>query len=338
MVQFRTAVEIPISPWKTGYQKKHLLMGSCFTETMGNRMASLKFDTDINPFGIVFNPASIFTSLRHLLSGKSFEEKDLFFHAGMWHSYQHHGNFSAENPQAALQAMNNRLETSSVYLKNADFLLLTLGTAWVYELKETGNIVANCHKVPQDKFHRYKLTVSDIVHDFRNSFENLWDINPKIRIILTVSPVRHLGDGAIENQRSKATLLLAVDALAKGFGNEKCCYFPSYELVMDELRDYRFYAEDMVHLSSVASDFVWEKFSEWLIDEESLLISKKIASLTRDMNHKPIHRKSEEFEAFLLNSLQKSENLAKSYPDLDFSTEIEYFAKEMKLKRKETPK
>lgn len=330
MTVFRTPVEIVAPPWKTNYRMKHLFIGSCFTENIGDKMAELKFITDVNPFGILFNPESISQSIRRLISANPFTEEELFFHAGLWHSYSHHSRFSSPSAEISLQGINNRLLISSAFLKQADFLFLTFGTAWVYELKSSGRIVSNCHKVPAGEFKRYRLTVSEIISSFRETLTDLWKLNPGIKLIFTVSPVRHLNDGAVENQLSKAALLLSVDALRNGFGNDRVCYFPSYELVMDELRDYRFYAEDMVHPSPMAVNFIWEKFSESFVDAESAELSKQIVSVLQAKNHRPMNENSTEYMTFMKKSLQRSLEIAKKYPYLDLSEEKEYFAKEQK--------
>jgi len=289
-------------------------------------MENLKFSTDINPFGILFNPLSICNCIQRLISGEEFSAAELFHHGGLWHSYQHHGRFSSVSQETTLQNINTRITSGASYIREADFLVLTLGTAWVYELKETGRIVANCHKVPSSAFKRYRLSVGETVDGLRGTLEQLWKVNPAIKTIITVSPVRHMKDGAVENQVSKATLLLAADALVRGFGEERCSYFPAYELMMDELRDYRFYAEDMVHPSPVAAELIWEKFRDWLADKESRDLSQQISSLMLAFHHRPLNPEIPEYQLFLSNSLQKALELSKRHPFLDFSAEIEYFS------------
>jgi hypothetical protein len=326
MKLFQTPVEIAPCAWNTGYDKKHVFIGSCFTENIGAKMKDLKFNTEINPFGILFNPFSISQCLRRLISGREFCIADLFIHNGLWHSFSHHGRFSGVSPEASLQKINTHFRAGKAFLYNADFLFLTFGTAWVFEFRATGQIVSNCHKVPASEFKRFRLMVNDIVSELRETLELLWEINPGVKVIFTVSPVRHLKDSAVENQLSKAALLLAADALIRGFGEERCRYFPAYELVMDELRDYRFYAEDMVHPSSVAIDFIWEKFSNWIISKESRELSERISALLQTKNHLPIYPDSPEFFLFVKNSYEKTLEMAKKNPFLDFSAEIEYFA------------
>jgi hypothetical protein len=329
MADFFTPVEISSPPFKTNYLKKHVFVGSCFTENIGSKMENLKFITDINPFGILFNPSSIAQCIRRIISGEVFTENDLFNHRGLWHSYMHHGRFSNPLLQEALSDINVRLVNSAGFLREADFLIVTFGTAWVYEFKSTGVAVSNCHKVPASYFKRYKMSVSDIVTEMRNTLEQLWEVNPGIKVIFTVSPVRHLKDGAIGNQLSKATLLLATDALVNGFGPEQCSYFPAYELMMDELRDYRFYADDLVHPSPMAIDFIWKKFRDCLMEKETKDLSEKVVSLIQARDHRPIFRNSPEYKLFIENTLGEISKLTKKYPFLDFSSEIKYFAGEL---------
>lgn len=314
MSQFRTPVKVDKMPNQTGYRRKNLFLGSCFTENIGEAMALLGFDVDINPFGILYNPVSISKCLQRLLDGKLFAISDLVQNNGLWHSYLHHGRFSSENSEEVLNKINTRIQYSGLYLKNADFLFITPGTAWIYELKTTGEVVANCHKFPSSEFRRFRITVGEAVDTLRNALESVWSVNPELKIVLTVSPIRHTSDGAVENQLSKATLLLATDALVKGFGADRCYYFPSYELVMDELRDYRFYADDMVHLSNVAIQYIWKKFEEAAIDTESREISEKAGAINRALEHRPFNRFTPEHLSFLKNTMVKVQSLSRKFP------------------------
>ena len=288
--KFQTEIQIPEFAWKSGYHKPGLFMGSCFTENVGNIMAGLKYPVDINPFGILYNPVSVAHGLRFLLQKKKFTENELIQHNGLWHSFYHHSRFSSSELEKALYAINSRIELSATFLKSAGFLFLTFGTAWVYEYKLTGQTVSNCHKFPEKEFRRFRLTPGEIVEEYRQLLSDIWEFNPKVKVVFTVSPIRHLKDGAIENQRSKATLLLTVDQLVRGFGEDQCNYFPAYEIVMDELRDYRFYEEDMIHLSNSAVNHIWEKFQTSLIDEESRKISENVKKVFSDMNHRPFNQ------------------------------------------------
>jgi hypothetical protein len=320
MAQFRTPVEVPSWKWQTGYGKKNLFIGSCFTENIGEIMNSLAFDIDLNPFGIIYNPVSVADSVMRLIEGREFTADELFQFNGLWHSYRHHGRFSEPSNLLALEKINERFRASSSYIRETNFLFITLGTAWIYELKESGMVVANCHKVPANQFRRYRLTVTRTVEKLKDSLNCLWDINPDARVVFTVSPIRHTNDGAIANQLSKATLLLAIDALVQGYGHQRCTYFPSYELVMDELRDYRFYAGDMIHLSDTAINYIWNKFEETAIDKESREWAKKVASVNKAASHKPINKFTREHSLFLENTLIKVREISSQQPLIKLHT------------------
>ena len=323
-LKFRTPVQIPGFRWKVSYQKPGVFMGSCFTENIGQKMSELKYPADINPFGILYNPVSVANGLRLLIEPRTFTIKDLVEDKGVWHSFQHHGRFSSVSSDEALNNINGRLEFSSGFLNKAGFLFITFGTAWIYRYLKSGKVVSNCHKIPGGEFIRERLSVDEIVDLYINLLTDLWKINPGIKIVFTVSPIRHWKDGAVENQRSKATLLLAVDKLTQHF-KEKCAYFPSYEIVMDELRDYRFFSSDMLHLNEVAIDYIWEKFEESLIDKESREISVAVKKILAAVQHKPFNKNTPEFRKFLENALKNLDLIQNKYPYLNLKLEKEHF-------------
>lgn len=324
-VIFQTEVELPEFEYRTGYRKANLFLGSCFTENVGNKMAALKYNVDNNPFGILYNPVSVAYSLEFLLKNKKFTQDDLVQHDGLWHSFYHHSRFSSPNASEALNNINKRIKYSADFLEKADFLFITFGTAWVYQYKKTGQTVSNCHKIPANEFKRYRLTKGRIVKMYREIVARIKQKNAGVKIIFTVSPIRHWKDGAIENQRSKAELLLAVDELVKEFGPDTLGYFPAYEIVMDELRDYRFYSEDMIHLSEVAVNHIWEKFQSVLIDDESRDISEMVKKIGNTLNHRPFNRFTKEYLHFLKQSLEKTQALQQRYPFLKLALEEHYF-------------
>lgn len=328
-MSFFTEILIPEFTWKMDYSKSMMLMGSCFTENIGQKLLDQKFDVDMNPFGILYNPESIANSLNILLEKRIFTEDDLFQDHGLWNSFYHHSRFSDIDCNTALQKINERIASSIEFLKTADFLIITFGSAWVYEFKETGNIVSNCHKVPASEFNRFRLGVYEITENYHELLEQIWKINPNLKVIFTVSPIRHWKDGAVENQLSKATLLLAIDQLIRGFGNQVCGYFPSYEIMMDELRDYRFYAEDMLHLTPVATDYIFDRFSKVMITSESKEISKKILKLKKSMDHRPVNSKTNEYRDFIYLNLNQIEQLNAEFPSFDFTRERIYFEQEL---------
>ena len=324
-MKFITKVDIPSCPWKISYQSKILMLGSCFTENIGQRLAELKYDIDLNPFGILYNPVSIANSLSDLIHERQFSENDLFFDQGVWNSFSHHSRFSGIEKEPVLQTINARIKESAYQLKNADFLFITLGTSWVYKFISTGKIVSNCHKVPSREFHRSRLSTDEIVSIYRELIERLLKFNSKLKIVFTVSPIRHWKDGAIENQVSKATLLLAVDQLKNHFGTEHLYYFPSYEIQMDELRDYRYYASDMLHLSDVAIEYIYNKFSKIMISDDSLKLSEDVVKIQKAIAHRPFNSASNEYQSFLLYNLEQIERLTKNFPFLNFKIEKTYF-------------
>lgn len=323
--KFHTIVDVPAFSQQTGYLKANMFMGSCFTENIGNRMAGLKYNVDVNPFGILYNPVSVANGLRILLQNKDFSNEDLIQANGLWHSFNHHGRFSATNPKGVLEEINNRIKSSADFLKKTDFLFLTFGTAWVYKYRKTRQFVSNCHKIPSSEFERVRLSVEDIVSEYRELFTDIRKLNPSFNVIFTVSPIRHWKDGAVENQRSKAVLLLAIDQLISDCGKDFCSYFPAYEIMMDELRDYRFYAEDMIHISNVAVDFIWEKFETSIIDKESQGIAMQVQKIVKAYNHRPLHKKTKEYIRFLKKMEEETARLEQNHKHLNFSIEKEYF-------------
>ncbi|MGQ7868346.1 GSCFA domain-containing protein [Sunxiuqinia sp. sy24] len=329
MNQYFTEVKIKDLGWEIDHQSKLMMAGSCFTENIGRQMQRLKFQVDINPFGILYNPQSLAKSLRLLMDAKKYTADDLFEHQGVWHSFDHHSRFSSSDQQQALEGINRQMAQSAAHLKTSDFLILSMGTAWIYELKRTGEIVSNCHKLPAADFKRLRLTPGEIVEEYRELILALWKFNPKLKILFTVSPIRHWKDGAVENQLSKATLLLAIDRLITGFGEEQCAYFPSYEIVMDELRDYRFYAPDMLHISDQAVAHIWQRFASKLLSKESLEINKKVLKIVKAREHRPQNTDSQAYEKFLLYNLNEINNLLKFFPFLNLESEKKYFELEL---------
>jgi hypothetical protein len=323
--RFRKLVEFPPFDWQTGYKKKNMFLGSCFTENVGKKMKDLKYDVDINPFGILYNPVSVANGIYILLEGKRFSEHDLVQHNGLWHSFYHHSRFSSSDVNQTLNNINTRIEASSQFLKKADFLFITFGTAWVYKYTETGKTVSNCHKIPSRNFDRVRLSVDEIYKIYMTMLEKLWEINPAVRVVFTVSPVRHWKDGAVGNQRSKAVLLLAIDEIIRNT-SKKTAYFPSYEFVMDELRDYRFYAEDMIHISDVAVNYIWEKFEMSLIEPGSISVSKEINRIQAAANHIPFNKFTIEHLKFLKEQKLKIRQLENKYPYLTFEPEQSNFS------------
>jgi len=304
------------------HQDKLLLAGSCFTENIGEKLRRHKFSVVENPNGIIFNPVSIARSVTGYIENKRYTAADLFYQNECWNSWDHHTRFSDPDPDICLQKINSAQEEANQFLKNADWILLTVGSAFVYEL-DNKRVVANCHKVPTDKFNKRLLTVEEVLSVLDNMIHRLFMFNPGLKIIFTISPVRHLRDGFIENNRSKATLIQAIHHLTDKFS--RLFYFPAYELVIDDLRDYRFYAEDMVHPNYAATNYVWEKFITACIEPAAQQLMKEISVVTAAKAHKAFHPTSDAHQKFLAAHLQKAKQLQEKYPYLDLSTELEYF-------------
>lgn len=306
------------------HRHKILLSGSCFTEQMGSKLALHKFKVLQNPNGILFNPVSICHSLISYATCRTYGESDLFFNNELWGSWQHHTRFSDMEKETALRKINESQENAISFLKEADWILLTLGSAFVYENTTTENheVVANCHKIPADRFSRRLLDATEIKNDLSSMMEMVKAVNPGVNFIFTISPVRHLREGFIENNRSKAALIQAVHMLAD---NETVFYFPAYELVIDDLRDYRFYAEDMVHPNHAATNYVWEKFIGACIDESSRRLMKDIGAIVAAKNHKPFNPKSGQHKKFLADNLAKVKMINQEFPDIDFREEFIFF-------------
>ncbi len=311
---FSTRINIPESFVKINYSHKVLTLGSCFAENIGNKLQNAYFLSFINPFGVLYNPMSIGLGIRYLLSDKEFTENDLFQSGSLWNSFAHSSAFSATTPDETLQKINSRLLASRYFLSETNVMMITFGTAWIFENKETDSIVANCHKLPANQFNRRRLTVDEIVAEFTEIIDLLRRQNPGLQFIFTVSPIRHWKDGAHENTVSKSTLHLAVDALGKAFENVE--YFPAYEIMMDELRDYRFYATDMLHPSEQAVDYIWQRFAETYFSGETLELRKELEQLRNDLNHRPLHPDTVEYQQFLISLEKKRNTLIENYPFL----------------------
>lgn len=299
-----------------------MLLGSCFATEMGERLCAAKFACDVNPYGVLYNPISIATALHEMMQGCRYEAQDLFLHDGCWHSPMHHGAFSDASQEVVLQEINRRLQAAHEALPRLNTLILTWGTAYVYKTRAEGRVVGNCHKLPENHFDRYRLTVDEVVEAYETLFDLLFALNPSLRVLLTVSPIRHLRDGLHANQLSKSVLLLAADVLQQRYP-QQVDYFPTYELLLDELRDYRFFAEDMVHPSGTALSIVWQRFTEACLTTESHEVMTACQEVATALAHKPFRPDSEAYKHFLGQIVLKIERLNKKYPYLDFQNEME---------------
>ena len=305
---------------KISHRQKLLLIGSCFTEQIGGKLALHKFNVLDNPNGILFNPVSIANSILSYIGNKQYSETELFYQNECWNSWAHHSRFSRTDKNSCLQGINGSQSNAHDFLTEADWLLITLGSAFIYELEDK-TVVANCHKVPTDKFNKRLLDIDEVVTTLRDMQKKLLQFNPHIKIIYTISPVRHLRDGFVENNHSKAALIQAVRQLI----SENILYFPAYELVIDDLRDYRFYAEDMVHPNYAATNYVWEKFITTCIDEPSQQLMKAINEINAAVNHKPFNPTSAAHKKFLQINLEKVKKMKQEYSYIDLEQEFKYF-------------
>ncbi|SIN92870.1 GSCFA domain-containing protein [Chitinophaga niabensis] len=312
----------PIEP-SLQYTDKLLLTGSCFAEEIGARLQQNKFNVNINPNGILFNPLSIAQSMQSYLDGKEYTANDLFLHEDLWHSWDHHSRFSGDAVQKVLKHINDSQAAAAKRLKEADWLIITLGSAHAYALKENNRIVANCHKVPEQAFYKRLLTANEIIAALDNMMHRLFFQNRKVNILFTVSPVRYVRDGVVENNLSKAILLQAVHHLVNKFN--RLFYFPAYELVIDDLRDYRFYKEDLVHPNELAVNYVWDNFASNCISPEGQKILQQVMEITRARHHRPFNPQTPQHQQFLQAYAKKTKALAAAYPFLEMGEELGYF-------------
>lgn len=321
-MEFRRAFQVPQMKEQLNIRHAVMLVGSCFTDHLGNKLKQHRFSTLQNPHGILFNPVSMARSVTSYIEKKHYKRADVFQHQEWWTSWDHHSQFSHADPGRLLEMINNVQDEAHLFLQKAKWLVLTVGSAWVYQLPD-GAVVANCHKVPTDKFQKRLLPVEEVLAVLDNMIHRLFMFNPDLRVMFTISPVRHLRDGFIENNRSKAVLIQAVHHLVEKFN--RLYYFPAYELIIDDLRDYRFYAEDMVHPNYLATSYVWEKFTETCIDEESRKFIKEIAPINAALAHKPFQPDSNAHKLFRQKQVEKLQQLQASYPFLQFENEIAFF-------------
>lgn len=316
-MQFKTTIDVPHSAFEISHAQKGMSVGSCFSTNIGSRLHNAKFPILVNPLGTIYNPVSIANTIDLLLGTKAFDEQQVFFANGVWQSYYLHTSFSSVTKDEVLRKFHAVKEDFQQNFKSLDYVILTLGTAWVYELKSSKQIVNNCHKTPASQFNRRRLSVVECVSVLKHAIEQLRNENPNLHVIFTVSPIRHWKDGAHENQVSKSTLFLAIEELQNSLRN--IFYFPAYELLMDDLRDYRFYADDMLHPSDFAVEYIWKKFSETYFSKETKDVIKQIDFIQKALEHKPFNAESEDYKLFLEKTKAEIEILQKRYNWLDWS-------------------
>ena len=316
--------QVAPSPVKISYRDKILFVGSCFTEEIGKLMQNLKFDVLQNPHGILYDPVSISSALASYIENKKFTEDDLFLLDELWQSWQHHSVFSGMNKENVLQNINHSQSEAHQFLKTSSWLIITTGTSYNYRLEKSGEPVANCHRAPRNFFEKKLLSVEEIIYNLSTAVSKVQSFNPRLKIIFTISPVRHVRDGVIENNRSKARLIEAVHSVREKTQN--VFYFPAYELIIDILRDYRFYEKDLVHPTGDAIEFVFETFCNAFIDEPGKKLLEEIKMIVAAMNHKPFQKESAAHKKFMNAQLEKIKKIKSRFPSIDFSNEEEYFS------------
>lgn len=311
-MNFQTPVILPKASFDIGHRSTILLFGSCFSENIGLKLTDNKFSVNVNPYGVLYNPESIYNAINRLLDKQEFCSKDFILHNQSYHSFMHHGSFSKTNLADALQNVNKEFNIAASQLDDADFLLITFGTAYVFRWEKTGEIVGNCHKIPANKFTGERLTVEEITNMWSSLIKKILVLNPNLKILFTVSPIRHFKDGAHNNQLSKSILHLSIDNLMNQFPTN-AFYFPAYEILMDQLRDYRFYADDMLHPSQLAQDYIWKKFGEAYFSELTHSVIAQWQRIHQSLSHRPYNTNSEAYQKFLNRTIENLEAFEKKY-------------------------
>ena len=327
-VKFKLTLPPKVAKCSIEYTDKLFLVGSCFTENIGAKLANHKFEILENPHGILFNPVSVHNAIQDYINNKEYTASDLFFLNDVWNSWHHHSRFSGLTQQEALDKMNTAIQQAHYFLKSAKHIIITLGSAWLYKLNEqapngTGQVVANNHKAPANWFDKVLMKPADLVQLLVEMVESLKKFNPSLQVIFTISPVRHLREGLVENNRSKAVLIHSVHEIVAE--ESRIAYFPAYEYVIDDLRDYRFYAEDLVHPNYAATQYVWEQFITSYMTSATQLLMGQVAEIQLAMQHKPFFTGSSAHQKFIQNCIQKTEQLMAQYPFLKLTEHLLFF-------------
>lgn len=318
-MKFRTELKIAPNDFQLDHDQKMISFGSCFAQEMSERMRALKFDVLNNPFGILFHPLAIENALTRIHTQIPYSSNDIFQLDDVFFSWDHHSSFNSSSADETLDKINAALVEAYAYLQDADVVLLTFATSWVYKIKELDVVVANCHKVPGDNFQKVLLSDKQIKEAFNNTFDLISQLAPNAKILVSVSPVRHLKDGMVENNVSKAKLISALYEASMSF--DEVTYFPAYELLMDDLRDYRFYADDLLHPSREAVNYIWEKFSDAYFQPETKHLIKRIQQINASLNHRAFNEQTEAHQQFLKNTYEAMQSLERENASLDFSKE-----------------
>jgi hypothetical protein len=327
-MQFRTEITLPVSSLQITYLDGILTTGSCFAEHISSYFKKFRFTSNGNPFGVLYNPASINQLFQSLKQKSKLSRNDLVFHNGEWHSFLFDSYFSDVEASNCLCKMNNAVKETQLFLEKARVVIITYGTSFIYTYKHTGQIVSNCHKLPASEFDYSRLSVHEAKQQIESTLDLIHTVNPDIQVIFTVSPVRHWKNGAIDNQLSKATLLLAIaDVLTSA---KKHFYFPSYELLMDDLRDYRFYEGDLLHPNQQAVHYILEKFNKTFIADSARKTMNEIKKIVLARQHRPRNRRTASYAEFLNKQLADINRLEAKYPFLDLFEDREYFSRQLR--------
>lgn len=318
-MNFTTQIPISKSNHAIDYNSRVVSLGSCFAVNIGQKLDYFKFRNTTNPFGILFSPTALEKFIGFAVNNKTFTEADIFFHNERWHCFDVHSDMSHPDKGILLQNLNKTVTSILEELKAASHIIITLGTAWVYRNNADNRIVANCHKVPQKEFTKELLSADAVKQSLQNILQNISSVNPNAAVVFTVSPVRHIKDGFTENQHSKANLISALqDVLATRNPQPATEYFPSYEIMMDELRDYRYYAPDMIHPSQTAIDYIWERFTQAFVTEEAQQTMLQVDAIQKGLQHRPFNADSASHAAFTAKLQQKTKALQQLHPHIVF--------------------
>ena len=321
-MEFRTTVKTGENRSWLHHSDSVVLLGSCFSDNIGAKMHGALINATVNPMGTLYNPMSIARGVQRLIECHPVAGQELFMQGGVWNSYDFHSRHSKPDKQVAIDHMNARIEQGHQALETAQLLTITLGTSIVYRLKATSEVVANCHKVPQHEFERKMATVGEMTDVLDAMLTALHEFNPGLKIILTVSPIRHIADGLDTNSLSKASLRVAIHEVMKHH-RDYCDYFPAYEIMLDDLRDYRFYSSDMVHPSDVAVEYIWQAFQATYLDDHSALAVARCERIHKRLQHRPMSSNRETVDRFNADTASVVRNLIKEYPYLEQNTELQ---------------
>ena len=312
-MEFRTMIHPREGEHFMRHSDKMMLMGSCFSDNIGAKLKDAMINVIVNPFGTIFNPLSIAAGVDKIIDNAIIAGVELFMSGGVWNSYDFHSRFSMASKDAALQRMNASISEAHEHLKDCNTLILTLGTAVVYRRRDTGEVVTNCHKVPQQEFTRRLASVEEITEALTHAVQRLHEFNPSLRILFTVSPIRHIADGLEMNSLSKAVLRVAINNVVRLF-KDLVQYFPAFEIVMDDLRDYRFYSADMVHPSDTAIEYIWQTFQATYFDDRSTQAIARCERVSKRLKHRPMSNNPDVVARFNADTQAVIANLKKEYP------------------------